>query len=105
MYWNYVDRHGNPDKEGEYDVILIYDESRYIGDNIWEPTGKKFAVRETRYFGDASKFEGWVMKDQPEEGLAWSEECGSYMNERVYAWYPPREFPDVELPDDVEWAE
>ena len=108
-YWNYVAKHGNPDKEGLYDVILIYDQVERVDEGYTEdsfiPTGKQFAVRESRWFGPARVNDGWIMKDQPKEGLVWHEETGSYWNERVYAWYPLREYPDVELPEGVEWLE
>lgn len=88
--WKIVEKDGNPDTEGLYDVVLIVSEG-------------KLAVRETRYFGDAAEYHGWIMDDQPEEGLVWTEETGSYPGERVYAWLPAREYPDIELPEGVEW--
>lgn len=93
-YWNKVTFYGNPSKKGVYDVILIYEED-----------GKKYATRESRYFADASHAPGWIMNGQPKEGMVWFEESGSYPNERVYAWLPEREYPDIDLPDDVEWKE
>lgn len=98
--WKFVEKDGNPIAEGNYDVILIY--------NGWDaekqkPNGELFATRDTRWFGDAAKSVGWVMNDQPVEGLVWTEETGSYPNERVYAWLPEREYPDVVLPEGVTW--
>lgn len=108
-YWNIVSKHGNPNKEGVYDVILIYDQVERVDEGYDEdsfiPTGKKFAIQETRWFGPAGFNDGWIMKGQPKEGLVWHEESGSYFNESVYAWLPLREYPDIDLPEGVEWIE
>ena len=100
--WKIVEKDGNPTVKGNYDVILIY--------NGWDKekqefTDELFATRETRYFCDAVKvgLENWVMNDQPDHGLVWTEETGSYPNERVYAWLPQRDYPDIALPNGVKW--
>lgn len=100
MNWKIVEKDGNPTSEGTYDVILIY--------NGWDkekqqPNDELFATRDTRWFGDAEANEGWVMKGQPDHGLVWTEETGSSPNERVYAWLPQRDYPDIDLPDGVKW--
>ena len=102
MNWKFVETDGNPTEEGTYVVILIY--------NGWDkekqkPNDELFATRDTRWFGDAVKAgcEGWVMKDQPDHGLVWTEETGSSPNERVYAWLPKSNYPDIVLPDGVKW--
>lgn len=108
-YWNVVSKHGNPTKVGVYDVVLIYDQVERVDEGYDRdsliPTGKQFAVRESRYFADATHAPGWIMKDQPDHGLVWFQESGSYVNETVYAWMPLREYPDIELPEGVEWEE
>ena len=109
--WKIVARDGNPEKEGVYDVILIYEEAKYkgpegehlISEESWEKTGQRFAVRDSRWFGMARADDGWIMKDQPKEGLVWHEETGSYMGESVYAWLHMRDYPEIELPECVEW--
>ena len=107
--WKIVTKDGNPDKEGIYDAILIHEDLQLVNpdalteDEQYEKTGKVFAVRDSRWFGPVSKDRSWVMKDQPEEGLVWYEECGSYTNEYVYAWLPARHYPEIELPEGVEW--
>ena len=109
--WNIVEHDGNPSESGVYDVVLIYDDVKRVqkdeygllGDLV--PTGKRFAVRSNSYFGDALFVKGWAMKGQPDTGFVWSEECGSYPNEQVYAWLPLREYPDIELPEGIEWKD
>ena len=92
MKWNYV-KDGNPTKEGVYWVCLLFPE---YNDG---PTGRTAAEINTRWFGTG---EGWRMEGEPETGLAWHEETGSYYHEKVYAWAEHEEppFPDV-LPDGV----
>ena len=70
-----------------------------------KPTGKQLATRDSRWFGDAAKAGcgEWAMKDQPDYGLVWTEETGSYSNERVYAWLPQRDYPGIDLPEGVQW--
>ena len=51
----------------------------------------------------ARENDGWIMKDQPKEGLVWHEESGSYPSESVYAWLPLRDYPDISLPEGVDW--
>ena len=109
--WRIVERDGNPEKEGIYDVVLIYDEvtakevknEHIVPSYEYELTGRQFAFMDSRSFEDAKRCGSWAMKGQPDEGLVWSQESGSCYNERVYAWLPPREFPDIELPEGVEW--
>lgn len=98
--WRFVARDGNPDKEGVYDVILIYhgwDKAKQ------EANDELFATRDLRWFGDADKCRGWAMEDQPDHGLVWSEETGSSPRERVYAWLPQRDYPNIALPEGVKW--
>ena len=107
--WNYINEVGNPTEEGAYDVILIYEDvvrkegTNGFEDEDFERTGKRYAVQESRWFGPVTVNDGWVMKDQPKEGLAWHEESGSYFSETVWAWYPKREFPKAVLPEGVYW--
>lgn len=96
--WRIVSEVGNPTEPGEYPCVLIYDE--------WvdgEPTGRKLAMIDDRYFGDAEEFEGWIMNDQPETGLVWTEQTGSCINESVYAWMPFAEYKRIPLPNGVIW--
>lgn len=88
MEWNYIEKDGNPTKEGLYWVTLIYPEVKKIEGtlNDFEETGKVYANVETRYFGDAKEANGWVMENQPETGLVWEEQVGSHAHERVHAW-------------------
>ena len=87
MKWNIGTR---PEREGEYWAVLIAERC----------AGQKAATIETRYFGIPFD-RGWVMDNEPEDGLAWHIECGSLEGERVYAWAPLEESPFPELPDDV----
>lgn len=110
--WHIVSKDGNPEKEGVYDCVLIHEERKLKDPETlntdreeWIPTGRVLAVRETRWFGPAAPGDGWLMKDQPKEGLAWHEECGSHIDEWVYAWLQEREYPDIELPEGVIWEE
>ena len=108
--WKIVAYDGNPEKEGTYDCILIHEkkelkdpETLNTDKEEWISTGKLYAFCSSRWFGPAAPNDGWLMKDQPKEGLAWHEECGSYMYEYVYAWLPERKLPDFQLPEGVEW--
>ena len=96
--WRLVSEVGNPKEPGEYPCVLIFDEW-YNG----EPTGRKLATIDDRYFGEAERFSGWIMKDQPKKGLVWTEQTGSWPNERVYAWMPFAEYKRIPLPDGVTW--
>lgn len=94
--WKIVSRDGNPDREGEYIVVLIfpcYDENNVPG---------KAAIIDSRYFGDAEEFNGWIMKDQPNSGLVWTEETGSFDHETVYAWMEQEQLSFPELPEGCE---
>ena len=99
--WRYVSKDGNPEKEGEYLVVLVYDEWR---DN--KPTGRHLATIDSRFFGDAEArgLEIWAMNGQPDCGLVWMEETGSGLNERVLCWLP-YDSSDVELPEGVIWED
>lgn len=110
--WKIVACDGNPEKEGIYDCVLIHEKKELkdpaalnTGNEEWISTGKLYAVRDSRWFGPAKPNDGWLMKGQPKEGLAWHEESGSYMDEYVYAWLPQRKVPDIQLPEGVEWDE
>ena len=73
----------NPEEEGTYLVTLEY--------NKWvdgEETDEIKTEVDTRWFGDARICPDWRMDNQPEEGLAWTEQCGSIKGERVLAWMP-----------------
>lgn len=91
MEWNMVKKDGNPKKAGTYLCVLLYDE-------YWDGklTGEKKATIDFRWFGDAAGNEGWIMVDQPKEGLVWTEQCGSSYEETVYAW---REVKAAEMPE------
>ena len=110
--WKIVAKDGNPTEEGVYDTILIHDDAYMENPNEqdaskqrWVKTKKTYAVQESRWYGEATKDDGWLMDGQPKEGLAWHEECGSYGGEWVYAWLPKKEHPNVELPEGVEWMD
>ena len=103
--WHYSDKE-RPTREGVYWCVLIHDE--YMDS---KPTGRKLAELETRWYGtvedDVSR--SWVMDGEPETGLVWTEETGSWMHERVYAWKPTlKDDPsvrEIKLPDGVEWGD
>lgn len=98
--WHYVEKDGNPIREGDYIVTLVFDEFKNN-----ERTGKKKACVEMRYFGDVDKdpsLKDWKMYDQPDHGLIWTEQCGSSWHEHVHAWIPLEEFPIAKLPEGVE---
>lgn len=108
--WKIVTKDGNPETAGVYDCILLHEEMRclhpekdILREDDYVKTGRTIAIRDSRYFGPAERVAGWIMKDQPNEGLVWSEESGSYSGEWVYAWLPARVYPDIELPEGVEW--
>ncbi len=99
MNWHVVKKDGNPTKDGQYYVILIYNE--------WEDgkkTDKRVAAMATRYFADLDlnpDLRDWVMEDQPDSGLVWTEETGSIAGESVYAWLELDEIDIPELPEGV----
>lgn len=96
--WRIVAKDGNPEKAGVYPCIVIYP--------VWngeQDTGIRRATLTSRFFGDAEKYSGWIMSDQPETGLVWTEESGSVLDERVYAWREMELPKDLELPEGVEW--
>lgn len=91
MKWNFVKTEGNPKEAGTYLCVLLYEE--YNGDQL---TGELKANIDFRWFGNAEGNEGWIMQDQPEEGLVWTEQVGSPYGETVYAW---REFKVTDAPE------
>lgn len=101
MKWHYRDEKGNPQTPGVYWVTLIYPEIR-----DGKETGRTVAEVDTRYFADIDKnpdLENWVMEDEPEHGLVWTEQTGSFEHERVWAWAELDETPFPErLPEGVE---
>ena len=97
MKWHYIDTEGNPQKAGVYWTALIFPEIRDGKD-----TGRTMVNVETRYFGDAMESKGWIMQDQPEEGLVWTEQSFSWDREKVWAWAELSETPFPErIPDGV----
>ena len=98
--WRYVKTDGNPKEPGEYLVTLIHPE--------WEngkKTGREVAEVAKRYFADLDEDPecvNWIMVGEPDEGLVWTEDTGSAMYERVYAWMPIEDIGIAELPDGVE---
>lgn len=98
--WKIVKTDGNPTEPGTYDVVIIYPK----WDSVRQcRSDKMLAERTSRWFGEAKENHGWLMEGQPREGLAWTEECGSYDGEQVYAWLPVRGC-EVPLPEGVKWA-
>ncbi len=93
--WKIVSRDGNPKVEGIYNVVLLFPR------NTDDKDSEKAAILTTRYFGDAADYKSWVMKDQPDTGLVWTEESGSYLNESVYAWMEMEDLTFPELPEGV----
>ena len=101
MKWKYTDTDGRPKKAGVYWAAVIF--------NGWDkekqqPNNELFVMVDTRYFGDAKAedLESWKMNGEPDEGLVWTEETGSFSNERVWAWAEIEETPFPErLPDGV----
>lgn len=85
--WKYAPE--RPTKEGVYQCILeapVYDtdaDGNPIDNEDYHEIGM-----ETRFFGNVHN--GWVMHGEPDEGMVWTEECGSAWHERVAAW---RELP------------
>ena len=74
----------NPEEKGTYLVTIEY--------NKWvdgEMTDEIVTEVDTRWFGNGLELcPNWVMDDQPDEGLVWTEQCGSIKGERVIAWKP-----------------
>lgn len=97
--WRYVEKNGNPTKEGVYWVTLIYDEYKN-----GKKTGRMVASVDSRFYGDISdnkNLASWKMKGEPDTGLVWTMESGSAMSERVLAWMPMEEIEIAELPEGV----
>ena len=67
--------------------------------------GEKIEADHARYFADLDKnpeLKGWIMDSEPENGLAWTEECGSAAEEKVHAWMPMDNIEIADLPEGVE---
>ena len=94
--WNYIEEVGNPKKAGVYHVVLIHPEYKN-----GKATGRMVASADTRLFDKAEEFPGWIMKDQPDTGLVWLEESGSFLDERVHAWMKLPAISTVKLPNGV----
>ena len=104
--WKYVEKDGNPDKKGLYLTTVIHPEVKRIGkgysEEDFEKTGTIFADVETRAFEKVvEENKQWIMENQPNEGLVWMEESGSYMHEYVYAWQELDDINTVTLPEGV----
>ena len=94
--WHIVSEDGNPKKAGTYFVMLIYPE--------WEDgedTGRRGGCVGTRDLMNAEDARGWIMQDQPEEGLVWTDQVGSTYGESVYAWLELEEAEMPKFPDGV----
>lgn len=96
MSWNYINKEGNPVKEGAYWVTLIYPERK--GDST---TGRTLASVARRFFKDASKTMGWIMDGEEGKDKAWATEFESVPGERVIAWKPIDSIDIAELPEGV----
>ena len=96
--WRIVSEDGNPETVGTYFVILIQPEW-----NGEEDTGIRHGCLGTRDFMNAEDAEGWVMEDQPDEGLVWTEQSGSIVGESVYAWLELEKTELPKVPDGVIW--
>ena len=73
----------NPEETGTYLVTLEH--NKWVdGEEIDEIETEV----DTRWYGDSKICPDWRMDDQPGEGLAWTEQCGSIKGERVVAWMP-----------------
>ena len=92
--WKYVHKDGNPEHMGEYFCMLV-SPTEYEGKTI------PFFEYDTRYFGEAEKYEGWIMDGQPDNGLVWTEGIGSALGEKVYAWH---ELPETDALLDMDVA-
>lgn len=82
--WKYIEKDGNPTEAGVYLVTLIYPEWK-----DGKKTGRRFAETDFRYLANLDErpdVKSWALDGQPEHGLAWLEQCGSYSGEQVYAW-------------------
>lgn len=93
-----------PTEEGVYWCVLLHDEYK-----DYKPTGRKLADIETRCFGVVDGVDrSWVMDGEPETGLVWKEETGSWTGEKVWMWKPMLDddlSEDVKLPDGYEWGD
>ena len=91
--WNF----NRPTEEGNYYCLLIREEW-YDG----KPTGRTVAWCEARHFG---RCHSWKMDGEPDTGLVWEEQTGSYQGEKVHAWteLPPLPECDLDLPAGVVW--
>lgn len=97
--WHYVEKDGNPQEAGIYYVTLIFPEWK-----DGKKTGRYFAEVNSRYFADLDEepdLKLWIMDGQPENGLAWIEECGSVKGETVYAWTDKIDIDIAVIPDGV----
>ena len=70
---------------------------------------KKMGIlKKLEYFADLDEepdLKGWIMDGQPENGLAWTEECGSVKGETVYAWTDKIDIDIAVIPDGVRTEE
>lgn len=96
--WLFVNKDGNPKKEGYYWCTLIADIYK-----DGEPTGQKVAYGDLRAYEDVTKLsEEYRMKDQPREGLGWVRDADGFGSETVYAWNTEKKSVGVcDLPEGI----
>lgn len=82
-----------PTESGEYFVYLEYEEYKN-----GQPTGRKAREIDIRHFGTCYS---WKMDGEPDEGLVWEEQTGSYLGEHVLAWMKMPKEPDIDIPDNT----
>ena len=94
--WKIVERDGNPKSPGMYPVIIIYPEYNTV------PTGRTMAEVAMRYYSPpCEEHDGWTMDGEDPDQYHWTEQTGSYYQERVFAWLTLPEFDVSELPEGV----
>lgn len=100
--WKYVEKHGNPPREGQYWVTILYAGHSYSKEKGMYLTGEKFAKVTQRTLADITEnkeLKGWKMDDQPDQGLVWLSDNDSVIGEHVWAWLPHEEVPIADLPE------
>lgn len=105
-HWNVVSKYGNPEREGNYWVVLLYDSPN-------DEEAMQHGIITTRAFLDVSDDDRFykrrmstmdgVLDYQKDKKCTWMLDNVSYINERVYAWLdaPIHEIPLPRLPEGV----
>lgn len=98
--WHIREKEGNPAEAGTYQVIVTFS---FAGARKAEMTERYLADLGEDGNGPDAELDGWIMTGEPETGLAWTEETGSWAGEQVYAWAPLDDIGLPELPEGCSW--